>query len=137
MAVALMEWSPSFSVKVKKFDDQHKKLVDLLNQLHDAMKAGEGNTMLGVVLQSLIAYTGSHFADEEKMMQANAYPDYAKHKAAHESLVKQVLDLQKKFQAGGGVLTVTVLSFLKDWLVNHIQGEDKRYGQYFNTKGIY
>ena len=51
--MALMEWNPAFSVKVKKFDDQHKKLVDLRNQLHDAMKAGEGNTMLGVVFSHL------------------------------------------------------------------------------------
>lgn len=135
--MALMEWNPTFSVNVKKFDDQHKKLVELVNQLHDAMKAGEGNTMLGIVLQSLISYTSTHFAEEEKMMQANAYPDFTKHKAAHENLVKQVLDLQKKAQAGGGVLTLTVMTFLKDWLVSHIQGEDKRYGQYFNTKGIY
>jgi hemerythrin len=132
-----MEWTPAYSVSVKKFDDQHKKLVDLVNQLHDAMKAGEGNTMLGVVLQSLIAYTGTHFADEERMMQANGYPDYAKHKASHESLVKQVLDLQKKFQGGTEILTLPVMTFLKNWLVNHIQGEDKKYGQYFNTKGIF
>jgi len=135
--MALMEWNPSFSVKVKKFDDQHKKLVDLVNQLHDAMKAGEGNAMLGVVLQSLISYTGSHFADEEKMMQANAYPEYAKHKGEHEKLVKQVLELQQKFQAGNAMLTMSVLSFLKEWLVKHIQGEDKKYGIYFNGKGIY
>ena len=135
--MALMEWSPLFSVKVKKYDDQHKKLIDLVNQLHDAMKAGEGNTMLGVVLQSLLAYTGSHFSDEEKMMQTHNYPDYAKHKAVHDSLVKKVLELQQKFQEGNAMLTMSVMSFLKEWLVTHIQGEDKKYGIYFNSKGIY
>jgi len=135
--MALMEWNQVYSVNVKKFDDQHKKLIELVNQLHDAMKAGEGNTMLGVVLQSLIAYTGSHFSEEEKMMQASGYPDYARHKATHDELVKQVLDLQKKFQSGGGVMTLTVMSFLKDWLTRHIQGDDKKYGQYFNSKGIF
>jgi hemerythrin len=136
--MALMEWSPTFSVKVKKFDDQHKKLVDLVNQLHDAMKAGQGNVALGAILQQLINYTATHFKDEEQVMQANGYPDLAKHKTIHADLVKQVLDLQKKFQTGeaGGVLTMKVLSFLKDWLVTHIQGEDKKYGVYLNTKGI-
>jgi len=134
--MAIMEWSPTFSVKVKKFDDQHKKLVELVNQLHDAMKAGQGNAMLGVVLQSLINYTATHFKDEEQMMQANGYPDLARHKSEHEKLVKQVLDLQQKFLAGGSVLTMTVMSFLKDWLVTHIQGEDKKYGVFFNAKGI-
>lgn len=134
--MALMEWSPAFSVKIRKFDDQHKKLVELVNQLHDAMKAGQGNAVLGVVLQSLISYTATHFKDEEQVMQANAYPDLARHKAEHEKLVKQVLDLQQKFLTGGGVLTMTVLSFLKEWLVTHIQGEDKKYGVFLNAKGI-
>jgi hemerythrin len=134
--MAVMEWSPAFSVKVKKFDDQHKKLIDLLNQLHDAMKAGQGNAMLGLVLQSLITYTATHFKEEEQVMQANGYPDLPQHKIEHEKLVKQVLDLQKKFQSGGGVLTLTVMSFLKDWLTSHIQGVDKKYGIFLNAKGI-
>jgi hemerythrin len=132
-----MEWNQTYSVSVKKFDDQHKKLIELLNQLHDAMKAGDGNTMLGITLQSLISYTSSHFSEEEKLMQANGYPDFAAHKAQHDALVKQVLDLQKKYQSGGGVMTLTVMSFLKDWLTKHIQGVDKKYGQHFNAKGIY
>jgi hemerythrin len=132
-----MEWNQTYSVSVKKFDDQHKKLIELLNQLHDAMKAGDGNTMLGITLQSLISYTGTHFSEEEKLMQANGYPDFAAHKAQHDALVKQVLELQKKYQSGGGVMTMTVMSFLKDWLTKHIQGVDKKYGQHFNAKGIY
>ncbi|BCS52441.1 bacteriohemerythrin [Geobacter sp. SVR] len=134
--MALMEWGPTLSVKVKKFDDQHKKLVELVNQLHDAMKAGQGDAMLGLVLQSLISYTATHFADEEKVMQVNGYPDLAKHKIEHEKLVAHVLELQKKFQSGGAVLTLSVMSFLKDWLNTHIQGSDKKYGVFLNAKGI-
>ena len=134
--MALIDWSPAYSVKVKKFDDQHKKLVDLINQLHDAMKAGQGNSMIGTVLQSLVSYTGSHFADEIKLMQSHSYPDLAKHKAEHDKFVAQVLDFQKKFQDGSAMLTMSVLSFLKDWLVKHIQGEDKKYGPFLNGKGI-
>jgi hemerythrin len=134
--MALIEWSPAYGVKVKKFDEQHKKLVDLINQLHDAMKSGQGNTMIGIVLQSLIAYTSTHFAEEIKMMQANAYPDLAKHQAEHEKFVKQVVEFQQKFQDGSAMLSMTILSFLKEWLVKHIQVEDKKYGPFLNAKGI-
>ena len=134
--MALIEWSPAYSVKVKKFDDQHKKLVDLINQLHDAMKSGQGNTMIAVVLQSLISYTGTHFADEIKLLQAQAYPDLVRHQAEHEKFVKQVVEFQQKFKDGSAMLTMTILSFLKDWLVKHIQGEDKKYGLFLNGKGI-
>ena len=135
--MALFEWNSAFSVKVRKFDDQHKKLIDLINQLHDAMKAGEGDNVLGSVLRSLVDYTATHFDEEIKMMQANGYPDLAKHKAEHDKFVSQVLDIQKKFaSAGNALLTLSTLSFLKDWLVKHIQGEDKKYGPFLNAKGI-
>ena len=134
--MALIDWSPSYSVKVAKFDQQHKKLVDLINQLHDAMKSGQGTTAIGVVLQSLIAYTGTHFSEEIKLMQTHGYPDLAKHQAEHEKFVKQVIEFQQKFQDGGAMLTMSVLSFLKDWLVKHIQGEDKKYGPFLNAKGV-
>lgn len=134
--MAMMEWSPAYSIKVKKFDDQHKKLVELLNQLHDAMRAGEGSAAQIAVLQSLVSYTGTHFKDEEQMLQTNGYPDFARHKGEHDKLVKQVLDLQNRIQSGSHIPTLSLLSFLKEWLITHIQGEDKKYGAFLNSKGI-
>jgi len=134
--MSLIEWSPVYSVKVKKVDEQHKKLVDLINQLHDAMKSGQGNTVTGIILQSLVDYTKTHFADEIRLMQANGYPDLARHQAEHDKFVKQVVEFQQKFQDGSAMLTMTILSFLKDWLVKHIQGEDKKYGPFLNAKGV-
>jgi len=134
--MALMDWSPAFSVNVKQFDDQHKKLVAMVNQLHEAMKVGKGSEVLGPILNSLISYTASHFADEERLMQQNGYPNLAKHKVEHDKLTRQVLDLQKQYQTTKSALSMAVMSFLKDWLVNHIQGEDKKYGPFLNGKGV-
>jgi hemerythrin len=135
--MALIEWNPAFSVKVKKFDDQHKKLVDLINQLHDAMKEGKGNTVLGIILQSLTDYTVIHFGDEIKLMQENGYPEIARHKAEHDKFVLQVQDLHQKFQSdSGSLLSFKTLIILTDWLVEHIQGEDKKYSPFLNAKGI-
>ena len=134
--MALIDWNPLYSVKVKKFDDQHKKLIDLINQLHDAMKAGDGNSMLGTILHSLTTYTRDHFREEINTLQVNGYPDVARHKTEHDKFVSQVLELQKKYQSGQALLTLSTRSFLKDWLVNHIQAEDKKYGQFCNAKGI-
>ena len=135
--MALIEWNPAFSVKVKKFDDQHKKLIDLINQLHEAMKEGKGNTVLGIILQSLTDYTVIHFGDEIKMMQANGYPEIARHKAEHDKFVLQVLDLHQKFQSdSGSLLSFKTLIVLTDWLIEHIQGEDKKYSPFLNAKGI-
>ncbi len=134
--MALMDWSPDFSVKIKQFDDQHKKLVAMVNQLHDAMKLGKGAEVLGPTLDSLISYTASHFADEEKVMKQHCYPDFARHKVEHDKLTKQVLDLQKQYQTKKTALSVTVMSFLKDWLSNHIKGDDMKYGPFLKEKGV-
>jgi hemerythrin len=131
-----MAWSPALSVKIQQFDDQHIKLVNMVNELHDAMKEGKGSEVLGRILNGLISYTSSHFTDEEQLMALHDYPETAAHKVEHEKLVRQVMELQSNFKAGKAILTLDVLMFLKEWLMKHIQGDDKRYGVYLNTKGV-
>jgi hemerythrin len=99
------------------------------------MKVGKGKEVLKDVLKSLINYTSTHFAAEEKLMQANNYPAYEGHKKEHNQLVMQVLDVQKQLQEGV-VLSQPVMNFLKNWLETHIQGTDKKYGPFFNQKGL-
>jgi len=134
--MALITWSDTLSVKVKQFDDQHKKLVDMVNQLFDAMKTGKGSQVMGDILKQLIAYTQTHFAAEERLLKQYAYPDFEAHKKEHNALVMQVLDLQKQFQEGKPVLTQNIMTFLRDWLSRHIQGDDKKYGIFLNGKGV-
>ena len=134
--MALLTWNDSFSVKVRQFDDQHKKLVGMVNDLHDAMKEGKGKEVLEKILNGLIQYTSTHFAEEERLMKQHGYPDYEQHKKEHNQLVLQVLDLQKNHKEGKAILTQSVMTFLKDWLQKHIQGEDKNYGPFLNGKGI-
>lgn len=134
--MALFIWSDKYSVNIKEIDNQHKRLVDMLNALHEAMKAGKGNEVVGKTLTELIQYVGTHFAAEEKLMATHSYPEYNAHKAEHAKLTQKTAELQKSFQQGAPVLTVEVLNFLKDWLQNHILGTDKKYGPFLNSKGV-
>lgn len=134
--MSLIAWEEKYSVNVKEIDDQHKKLVQLVNELHDAMLVGKGKQITSKVLQSLIDYTAHHFATEEKYMTKFNYPAYPQHKAEHDNLVKQVLDFQDKFNNGQAVISLDLMKFLKDWLINHILGTDKKFGPFFNAKGL-
>jgi hemerythrin len=91
------------------------------------MSAGQGKAVLARILGRLVQYTTVHFAHEERLMQLHQYPDFAKHKAQHDALVKQVLAFQTEFDAGRATMAVQVLQFLKDWLANHIKGSDLAY----------
>ena len=134
--MALVEWNDSYLVNIKTIDGQHKQLFDLLNQLHDAMMMGQGQDAMGKVLNSLVSYTGSHFSEEERLFKQYDYPETERHTKEHEEFVKQVLDFQKNFNSGNAPVTIKILSFLRDWIQNHINGNDKKYSGYLNSKGV-
>ncbi len=133
----LMPWNESFINGVSEFDNQHKYLVELVNNLYKGMKLGHGNEDVSRTLDELIEYTTSHFTCEEKLMAENQYPDYDSHIKIHRDLVAKVVDFQKKFKSGEVTISLDLLEFLKDWLIGHIKGVDRKYGPFFNGKGIY
>jgi len=132
----VLEWSDSFATNVSKFDTEHKTLFTMVNDLHDAMQNKRSREVVGSVLNGLISYTANHFAGEEEQMRRTDYPDFKAHKVEHEKLVEQALGLKATFEAGETLHTQSVIEFLQGWLVNHIQGVDKRYGPHLNRNNI-
>ncbi|WP_224984014.1 bacteriohemerythrin [Geomonas agri] len=131
-----MVWDQSFATTINTFDDQHKKLFAMVNELAQAMQHKRSKEAIGSVLQRLIEYTGSHFAAEEEAFRKSGYPEETAHVQQHKALVSQVLVLQAKFNSGETVLTHDVIEFLQNWLVNHIKGTDKRYAPHLTKAGV-
>ena len=139
MAVAgcvLFTWEDSFSVNIGVIDMQHKKLVSMVNDLHQAMMEGSGKDKLGSILSNLVGYTRGHFTTEERLMRTHAYPDFLAHKSEHEHLTRTVMDFQRRFLSNEVGLSVEVMEFLRDWLVKHILGSDKKYSPFLIAKGV-
>lgn len=134
--MALFVWNNNYSVGIKEIDGQHKVLIDMLNELYDAMQSGKSNDILGAIIYKLVHYTKTHFATEEKYFDKFGYPDTFAHKKEHEKFTQKVLAFKNDFDAGKVAMTVSITSFLKDWLASHIQGVDKKYGPFLNSKGI-
>jgi hemerythrin len=132
-----MTWTDAMSVGVKALDDDHKKLVGMVNELHDGILAGHSKEALGPVLDRLVNYTKVHFSREEELFAQTKYPDAVSHKKEHDELIKKALDLQQRYKGGAtSMLSLETMSFLKSWLNHHIQGVDKSYAPYLNSKGI-
>ncbi|MBI4667173.1 MAG: bacteriohemerythrin [Nitrospinae bacterium] len=130
--MALIEWEEKYSVDVKEFDDQHKRLFDIINELHAAMKAGQSVEGLNVILGELLEYTQSHFKEEETKMSSRGYPDFQRHKGEHEKLIADAVAFATRFKEGHVSVGVELMNFLVDWLQNHIMQTDKRYSSFFN-----
>jgi hemerythrin-like metal-binding protein len=123
----LVSWGPNLQFGLEDIDQQHHKLVDMINQLHKAVMLGKSKDEIGTIVAGLADYTVYHFTDEEKAFLDTPYPYKDQHIAIHKKFVDQVVALQGQLAAGKTVLGSDTLVFLKDWLVNHIQGTDRAY----------
>lgn len=120
-----VEWQDSYSTGIEEVDNQHKQLVDYLNQLGQAITL-KNDSEVKTVVQGLGDYTMSHFAFEEALMVEANYTYAGPHKHIHESLIKKVVGFGEKLEEGEDIVD-EFYSFLRRWLVNHIQRDDAAY----------
>ena len=134
--MALITWNEKLSVNIAEIDKQHQKLIQMVNDLDDAMRQGKGRDLLGKILGDMIKYTSDHFTTEEKYFAQYSYPDAENHIKEHKTFVEKVLKFQREFEAKRFGLSTDIINFLCNWLNKHILGTDKKYGPFFNEKGI-
>lgn len=133
----IFSWKDSLSVNVREIDNEHKQLVDTLNALYVAMNERRAKGAIGEILNRLAEYTITHFKNEEKLMTRRSFPGYNEHHEEHEAFKAKVADFMAGYKSGKIMLSLEVMNFLKDWLNNHILGQDKEYGRFLNEQGIF
>ncbi|GAB6038866.1 hypothetical protein JCM15519_34250 [Fundidesulfovibrio butyratiphilus] len=132
----LIPWTSDLATGVKIVDTQHKVLLDLVNKLYVAMRSGQGNAVMAKLLDELANYTVMHFGTEEKYFDQFGYPETASHKKIHKDLTDQVVAYINQFKSGQAAMSMDMMNFLRDWLVNHIAKTDKRYSTFFLEHGL-
>ena len=131
-----LKWSDDYSVGITSIDDQHKKLINLINQLQTAIDYSTGGAYEREALDELVDYTKTHFSYEEGLMEQNEYPDFVAHKAQHVKMIKVVENVLAEYEKDPDTAMSNAVSYLKDWLIKHINGTDKEYSRYLISKGV-
>jgi hemerythrin len=134
--MALIEWSDQLSVGIQEIDKQHKILVDLINDLHQAMRERKAKEALGSIINGLTEYAIVHFSKEEKYFDEFNYISAGPHKKEHQNFIKKINQFKADFDKGKAMLSMEIMDFLKDWLIKHIQKIDTSYAPLFIEKGI-
>lgn len=132
----LLRWKDAYSVGVRVIDDDHKRLIDLLNRFHTAYRYHTGDDFERQALQELVDYTKYHFEREEKLMEEVGYPDLEDHKAQHRAMIAEVEKFQEEYRQRGHEALQGVADYLNGWLIHHINGTDKKYTPYFEKAGV-
>ena len=129
-------WTDRYSVGVARIDEEHQRLLDLVNELHAAIVAGTDAAIVGKVLAGLSAYTLTHFEHEELILRRSGYPDVEYHEAEHQKLVAQLQGFQQDFRAGNANVAKNLLVFLQKWLIGHILLVDRKYASHLKAAGV-
>jgi len=132
--MSYLKWSDKYSLNVAEVDEQHRKLVSLVNDMYDAMHAGKGRDMIGTVIAEFVDYTDYHFKAEERLLRQNGYPEYDEHKVMHDNLSRKAHSIKEAFDRGNTPTAIEVMLLLTNWLNIHILEEDKKYKPYTESR---
>ncbi|MGE8362651.1 bacteriohemerythrin [Pseudomonas sp.] len=123
--MAYLEWSDDLDTGIAVIDGQHRRIVDMINQLHVAQQSGRPEGVAQVI-EELVDYTISHFAFEEAMLEEAGYIFTKAHKRVHEVFIKRVAGYRARFVQGEDI-TEELKSLLGRWLFGHIRNDDQNY----------
>ena len=132
----MIKWVDSFSVNVKEIDEQHKRLIGIINELKYSIINENQDDTIEKILDNLTNYTITHFKLEEDYFDKLNYPLAESHKKEHAYFIEKINDFKKEFKVKKVMLSIDILNFLMNWLIKHINDSDKNYSDFFNKHGI-
>jgi hemerythrin len=129
-------WDDACNTGIDQLDEDHKKLLNMINNLRSSTLCNTGEEFERCTLQELVDYTESHFDREERLMQEHGYPDYEGHKAQHDQMAQYVAGFVKRYDEQGNKVLPDVADHLTRWLIQHIKGTDMKYVEFFKQEGV-
>jgi len=134
----LITWSNTFACGIKIIDDQHKSMVNLVNDMYNHITGNEWEEQeyLRRVLTTAVKYIRVHFTTEERIFIGTKFVGYLEHKKEHDHFILTVTDRIKEFQSGKRVSLTSFTNFLKDWILTHIAVMDKQYFIYLKQIAV-
>jgi hemerythrin len=129
---SLVEWSDKYRIGIPLIDEQHKKLIDMTNELYSGCLAGDeaANAYFLKTIHEAVDYVRFHFSTEEKILERINFPGLAAHKKEHEDFVRELLQQVQAFQEGKKFVPNIFVRYLRDWVLTHIAVSDKLYALY-------
>lgn len=138
--MVFLDWDEQYTTNVQKFDNDHKQLFIIFNgvynQIFECESLEDERKLTKETLFDLLEYTKEHFTAEEEMMVKFSYTEYDEHKQEHDNFIIEVNKLLVQYNQGIVALSFPMFMLLKEWILNHIMVCDKKYGEFFNEKGV-
>ena len=133
--MAIIAWKEIYETGIVVLDNEHRKLVEVINQLYESIRDKHGEEVLEEILTMLETYTIDHFQHEEKLMTEYHFSGLEEHQKLHRELIASLQDMKARADSGTEELAQELLNFLRTWLLKHILAVDKQYGSFLESRG--
>lgn len=134
MLSTLIDWNAKLETGIPEIDQQHKRLVDQMNDFFRKVSQGLviETTQFKQILDEITQYTLEHFRYEEEWMQQSGYPQSAAHKEEHKKILTAIGEFVRRLEQTGDInMSFEVLRALRRWLISHIVESDMGYRDCF------
>ncbi|MGA2350281.1 MAG: bacteriohemerythrin [Terracidiphilus sp.] len=133
----LIAWTNQMSVGVKLLDNDHRKLVLRINELHEGLMTGRAKPELGLAFERLVRCARVHFAHEERLFAETGYRDAAAHQQVHKEMIEKIKYLHVQFKFATEIaVELELMSQLKVWLFSHLHSADQDYIAHLQGKNF-
>lgn len=131
-----IEWDENLSVGIDTIDQQHKMLIQKLNDVSEAIESNQGEGTIAKTLDFLFDYTNFHFSEEEKQMAKHHYPGLKHQQEQHKEFKESLGRLELDFEEDNATkeLANYIRTFLFNWLIKHIKEVDLEFGKFVKEK---
>jgi methyl-accepting chemotaxis protein/hemerythrin len=134
MSYRLLEWDSHFSVGFDVIDSQHKRLIEMINELYESFITGDARHKVSDIVNDMTEYANYHFLTEEQCFERYGYPNKEEHKALHGTFIEKVKEFRIGVESGKISVSYDIMTFLTHWLKEHILHEDKSYTEYLKQQ---
>ena len=125
-----LAWRSIMSTGIELIDHDHKRLVELINELQEATEFNVEEVQRQHILDEVVSYTKYHFSREEALMKLNNYPDFKAHQQQHRQMIREINQCLEEYGNDKSQAIDHIARFLKTWLLEHINGSDQEYVPY-------
>ena len=132
----VLKWTQDLEIGIKSIDDQHRQLINIINELHLAVEQNKGNETIIHMIDKLHQYADSHFRDEEAILEKHEYPDLEDHVLEHEEFIAKLDELKSKYLSSKEALTIHLRNYILAWFYHHIKINDMEYRRFLEQKNL-
>ena len=134
--MSYIDWNDSYATGIKTIDDQHKKIIELINELIESLRDGREDLIIKEVLRDLADYASNHFGLEEEIFRKFHYEVKREHIDSHKDFIEKIKSLRSEEEISKGEIALKTLNYLRDWFRDHELKLDSDFGLYFKSNEL-